>query len=721
MLVILLALAVVGGGAVVWRQSYSQDREQPIDLIVETVKRGSLEISITERGSLESANNTVLSCKVEGEAGTGIIMIVDEGSSVKEGDILVELDSSRLRNDKIAQEIVVTQAQSAMDQAEKNVEIQKTQNDSDIAAAKLKLELAELDLEKYNDGDYEQEKKGIEGEISLAEEDLIRANEKYVFTQRLIKKGYATQTELEADRIATKKAENTLNVAIEKKRVLEEYAKKRQQAELTANAKEFVREVERAELKAQAALDQYESDFKAKKLTYEVEKERLQKLLTQIVQCTIRAPCDGIVVYANTRSGFRGSSEPLIFEGAKVKERQQIIQLPDVTQMQVNARIHESKIDMVRESLPATIRVDGKPGEVFHGMVSMVSLVSASGNWPNMNLKEYVTYIKLTDEIEKVSKLKPGMTTEVEILIDRLSSVLQAPLQSFVERGGRHFAWITSGKEFVRREVKLGKASEAMQQIVEDESLYAKDQGLKEGDKVVLNPRTVLPKLVVALEEEVPALVEAPPLRGPWPAGAAPGATAPGARPAGGSPGAGGGGPGGPGMAGGPAGEPRGGGRPGGGFGDPAERFAQMDKNGDGKLTDDEIPEQARNFINVGRLDTNKNGAIDKEEWLKSMEEMRQRMSGGGGGGPAGAGGPPGAGGGHRNSPQTSKTGTRSTTWVPASTSPPGAPSAICSSRHSGPTKAAFSSRPCVGFRSNFPRVTSWPSWGPRAAAKARC
>ena len=78
-----------------------------------------------------------------------------------------------------------------------------------------------------------------------------------------------------------------------------------------------------------------------------------------------------------------------------------------------------------------------------------------------------------------------------------------------------------------------------------------------------------------------------------------------------------------------------------GGFGDPAERFAQMDKNGDGKLTEDEIPEQAKQFLSISRLDTNKNNAIDKDEWMKSMEEMRQRM--GTGGGPGGGG--PGGGG----------------------------------------------------------------------------
>jgi len=579
-----------------------------------------------------------LTCLVEGEAGTGILKIVDEGTRVTKDQVLVELDSSRLRNESTQQQIVVEQAQASLRQAEKNVEIQKTQNESDISAAELKLSLAELDLEKYEKGDYIQETNTIDGEIRLAEEDMKRAEEKKIFTQRLIQKGYATQTELEADRIAYEKAKIAVAVAKEKQTVLQTYTKKRQLEEKAANAREYEREVTRVKLKSEAALAQYEADLKAKQLTFEVEKNQYEKLLKQIEFCIIKAPRDGLVVYANTRSGFRGGSEPLIYEGAKVKERQAIINLPDVTNMQVNARIHESKIDMVREGLPSTIRVDARPGEVFHGTVDMVSLVPMSGNWPNVNLKEYITYIKITDDSSITASLKPGLTAEVEILIDRISSALQAPITAFVERGGRQFAWVLVDNQPVRREVKTGKSSETTTQVIEDEGLYGEGQGLKEGDKVVLNPRTVIPKEVALLEEEVPAAGSNQPTfkSGDLPP-AKDGSKGPGGP--GGVPGAGRGSPGGeggPGMAGGPGG---GGGR--GGFGDPAAMFDNFDKDKDGKLSDAEIPDRMKE--NVSRIDTNKNKTIEKEEWLKFAAEMPPR-GGGGRGGPPGGG--PAAGGG---------------------------------------------------------------------------
>src|SRR5262245_16372076 len=203
--VLLVPLGMLAAATVVvlaWQGRVYLQGEEKTSFITETVKRGALEITITERGSLESANNKTLVCEVEGEAGTGILKIVDEGSRVKEGDELVLLDASKLRNDATAQEIVVEQANATHETALKNVEIQITQNDSDIAAAELKWKLARLDLTKYEEGDYVQEKNTIQGEIELAQEDYTRAKDKYAFTQRLINKGYAKRSEVEADRVA---------------------------------------------------------------------------------------------------------------------------------------------------------------------------------------------------------------------------------------------------------------------------------------------------------------------------------------------------------------------------------------------------------------------------------------------------------------------------------------------------------------------------------------
>lgn len=501
LLAILILLGVITGVVLAWQGKLLSRTEETPDLSTEVVKRGPLEITITERGSLESSNNKTLVCEVEGEAGTGILKIVEEGTRVKEGDELVVLDSSRLANDEAAQEIVVVLAVAMLKTAETNIEIQKTQNDSDTSAASLKWKLAQLDLKKYEQGDFVHERYTIQSEIALATEDLGRAQERQAFTLGMKKKGYAISSEVEADRIAVVRAKVNLNIAEGKQRVLNEFTHERTMEELKANAIELEREMERVKLRSAGALAKLEADHSAAELKYEVEKTKLAKIKRQLELCRIVAPRDGIVVYVNSRPGGGGRGSDLIFEGAKVRERQPIINLPDLSNMQVSARIHESKIAMMREGLSATIHVDARAGEQFHGEVSMVSLVPQSGNWPNINLKEYVTSVKLIDDPEKIDALRPGLTAAVEILIDRLSDVLQAPLQSFVERGGRHFAWVLDGNRPVRREVKLGKSNDRVTEIL---------TGLEEGERLIQTPRTVLPKEVAQLQADVPAKVESP-------------------------------------------------------------------------------------------------------------------------------------------------------------------------------------------------------------------
>jgi len=72
--------------------------------------------------------------------------------------------------------------------------------------------------------------------------------------------------------------------------------------------------------------------------------------------------------------------------------------------------------------------------------------------------------------------------------------------------------------------------------------------------------------------------------------------------------------------------------------------FKSLDKDGDGKLTQDEVPEGMKGFFD--NMDTDKNGAVDTKEWGVVRQRMQQmqkmRAEGQGGGGPPG-GGPRGA------------------------------------------------------------------------------
>src|SRR5207247_11048260 len=96
--------------------------------------------------------------------------------------------------------------------------------------------------------------------------------------------------------------------------------------------------------------------------------------------------------------------------------------------------------------------------------------------------------------------------------------------------------------------------------------------------------------------------------------------------------GPGGGGPGGPGGRGGPGGQPsEGAGGRAANIEENVARYLSLDANKDGKLTKDEVPERMQAFMT--RADADGDGIVTKEELTKMVE---QQAGGGGRGGFAG-------------------------------------------------------------------------------------
>ena len=125
-------------------------------LIFHTVTPGELPITVTERGNLESQNNVEIICEVDdidgdGVAGTQIISIVPNGTSVKQGDLLVEFDSARHR-ERLDRQILDTEsARATQIQAEAKYENQISQNETLLADALLDVELAKLEQKMFVD------------------------------------------------------------------------------------------------------------------------------------------------------------------------------------------------------------------------------------------------------------------------------------------------------------------------------------------------------------------------------------------------------------------------------------------------------------------------------------------------------------------------------------------------------------------------------------------
>lgn len=120
-----------------------------------TARRGPLDISVLEGGSLQALESQEIKCEVRvGYQGTKILKIVDEGYQVTEDDVktnkvLVELDSSEIEKQVVQQEIQFQSAAASLTDAQQNYEIQLNQNLSDIKAAEQKARFGRMDFDKF--------------------------------------------------------------------------------------------------------------------------------------------------------------------------------------------------------------------------------------------------------------------------------------------------------------------------------------------------------------------------------------------------------------------------------------------------------------------------------------------------------------------------------------------------------------------------------------------
>jgi len=402
-----------------------------------TVRRADLLVTVTEEGSLESAENVDIKCEVEG--GTTIVWIIEDGKRVTKGAELLRLDGSKLAEDVSLQQIARGKAEAA-----------SVQSKEDFAAA-------EIAVKEYTKGTYEKDFSEAASKVAIAEENLRSAENSLQHGERMFRKGYITPLQLEAQRTAVERAKLELGTATIAKNVLQEYTRPKMTQEL--------------ESKRDAA----KAKCKSEKDALVLEDAKLKRLTTQLERCTVRAPKDGLVIYANERMYF-GDRDSEVKAGMKVHEEETILRLPDLSRMRAKTAVHEAKVDQIRAGMRARIRVQDRD---FQGSVASVAN-RPENTWFMATVKKFPVKVRIDGDPKD---LRPGMTAEVEILVAHLKDVILLPIAAVAEKGGQVFCCVKKGAAMERRNIVLGQGNDKFVEV---------KQGVDVGEVVVLNPRAAL-------------------------------------------------------------------------------------------------------------------------------------------------------------------------------------------------------------------------------------
>jgi HlyD family secretion protein len=470
------ALLIVAGALYATNAGRSaEDSSLPTDQPIFEVVKGPLTISATESGTIKAREQEILKNEMEGR--TTILTLVPEGTEVKKGDLLIELDASSLVDNRVDQMIQVQNAEAAFTQASETFAVVENQAASDVDLASLTLFFAQEDFNNYKRGEFPKLLKEADSKITLASSELLKASDELHWARILYDEKFLSQTKLQEHQIAVQNSTHEFQLALADKNLLTDFTYGRNVKQLNSDVKQSEMALERAHRKARADIIEASASLKAKEAEFLSQTNKLKKLDEQIAKAKIYAPMDGLVIYATSaRASWRGNDEPLD-EGQEIRERQELIYLPTTDSVKAELKLHESNLDKVSEGLPVRVTVDAVPGKSYTGTVAKISpLPDAQSIYMNPDLKVYATEVFLSGA---AGELKTGMSCRAEILVDYFPDATYVPIQSIVRVKGEPTVFVYNGTVFEPRIVEPGLDNNRMIHI---------KGGLEPGEKVLLTP-----------------------------------------------------------------------------------------------------------------------------------------------------------------------------------------------------------------------------------------
>ncbi|MBN1900629.1 hypothetical protein JW926_04800 [Candidatus Sumerlaeota bacterium] len=403
LVIIVIILILAAGGYALYSRFISSSLSSLSNIPLAPVQKGPFEVTLSSIGILDSAAKKNITSNISGK----IVKLVPDGTSVKEGEPVIWMDTSELDEEKAENEMELKIAKTNLQQKEESREIARIRNELTMKAQRAQVEFQEL---KKEDARINYEK------------------QKYLVSQNLA----AKSAEDEA-RIAMLQAELSLKQAqINLKKLIEEQA---------SDDKIKQNEVEKA------------------KVELERQQNNLDDVLDKIENAVLKANGPGNVSYCVI---WKGGEMGKIAEGDSVWRRATLMEIPDPARMETLVPVNEIDIGKVEVNQKAIVRIDSIPDEEFSGMVASKGIVPLSNN-PYLirsgspKGKEFEVRIRF-DQVDK--RFRQGMTARASIFINRLEDVVFLPQEAVIEEEDKEFIYIKTDGGFEKKPVETGVAND---------------------------------------------------------------------------------------------------------------------------------------------------------------------------------------------------------------------------------------------------------------------
>ncbi|WP_321371320.1 efflux RND transporter periplasmic adaptor subunit [uncultured Draconibacterium sp.] len=199
--------------------------------------------------------------------------------------------------------------------------------------------------------------------------------------------------------------------------------------------------------------------------------ERISKFQQAMQAARITAPEDGIVIFGESWDGTKYSKDGDISTWSNGPP---IATLPDMSEVISETYVKEIDISKINVGDKVRVSFDALEGVIIDGNIKSIARVGEDHK--DFDMKVFKVIIHLDESNEG---LKPAMSSNNAIILADEQEALYVPINAIIKENGENFVYLRKHNNKEKTLVTVGFENEEFIQI---------KSGLKEGDKVILNP-----------------------------------------------------------------------------------------------------------------------------------------------------------------------------------------------------------------------------------------
>jgi HlyD family secretion protein len=387
-LIVILLIVVAGGAAVIYNMRDPSGKAGDRVVVSGNIELTEVNIAFKTAGRLIERN-------------------VDEGDTVKKGQIVARLDRDQLVAQRERESAGLASAEAQMAQAQTSLEWQKQTLAADVEQKKADLSSSEARLSELENGSRPQEKLDAKASVDAAQSEVERSKRDWDRAQTLYKNDDISTAQYDQYRNKWESAEAALKSATEREALVlagPRIEQVKAQAAIVERSRGALKMAEANSLE----MKRREQELTTRRAEIARSKASIALIDSQLADTIAASPVDGVVLVKSADVG------EVLAAGTTV------VTIGDIEHPWLRGYINETDLGRVKIGSKARVTTDSYKGKIYNGRVSFISSEAEFTPKQIQTQEERVKLVyRIKIEIDNPQhELKSNMPADAEIVLN---------------------------------------------------------------------------------------------------------------------------------------------------------------------------------------------------------------------------------------------------------------------------------------------------------------